>query len=106
MMRATMVMRILALLFSAIGVYELLQLVNIEIVRFLPVQASGPEGGMIVAAMALTFGSAAAMIALLFAFANFRRAQNQRSSRLLLAWCSLVPIGFVAVFLYAYTHRV
>ncbi len=67
--------------------------------------AAGPEGGLIVAGMALMFGSAAAAIALALAFVQFRRAQTANSSRLLLAWCSLVPLGFVAVFVYAYVHR-
>jgi len=99
-------MRILALIFSAIGIYELLQLVNVEVVRFMPVHASGPEGGLIVAGMALLFGTAASVIALMLAFIQFRRAQGERGARLLLAWCSLVPLGFITVFVYAYAHGV
>ena len=105
MMRAAMLMRILALIFSVIGVYELLQLVNVEVVRFLPVHSHGLEDGMIVASIALLFGSAASAIALMCAFVLFRRDQSKTSSQLLLAWCGLVPVGFVAVFIYAYVHR-
>ena len=104
MMRAAMLMRILALIFSAIGIYELLQLVNVEVVRFMPVHSHGLEDGMIVASMALIFGSAAAVIALLLAFVLFRRDQSKPSSRLLLAWCSLVPVAFVGVFIYTFIH--
>jgi len=104
-MRLVVPMRILALIFSAIGVYELLQLVNIEVIQFMPTHATGPEGGLIVAGMALMFGSAASAIALALAFKLFQRDKTNRGSRLLLGWCSLVPLGFVAVFIYTYIHR-
>ncbi|HEV2694340.1 MAG TPA: hypothetical protein VG347_15715 [Verrucomicrobiae bacterium] len=99
-------MRILALIFSAIGIYELLQLVNVEVYHFLPVRSHSFEDGLIVASMALIFGSAASVISLLFASAQFRRDKNRRSSQLLLVWCSLVPAGFIIVFLYTYAAAV
>lgn len=89
-------MRIAALIFSLMGFFGLLMLVNVEIYRFMPA-SSGPEGGLIDGALGFVFGGTASLIALLFAFLNFRRVRSARFSRLLLAWCCLVSLGFVFV---------
>lgn len=93
-------MRILALIFSAISFYGLLQLVNVEIYQFIPVHSYGSEGGLIVAAMALMFGGGAALVALLFAFLHYRRTRSSVFSRYLMAWCWLVIFGFIGVLAY------
>jgi hypothetical protein len=90
-------------MFSAISFYGLLQFFNVEVYQFIPVRSHGPEDGMIVAAMALMFGGGASLVALLFAFLHHRRARS-RGSRLLLSWCSLVPLGFIAIFIYSYAY--
>ena len=92
-------MRIAALIFSLISFCGLLMLVNVEVYRFMPV-SSGPEGGLIDGALGFVFGGIASLIALLFAFLHFRRARSARFSHVLLAWCCLVSLGFVFVFLH------
>ena len=95
----TRIMRISALIFSLISFYGLLTLVNVEVYHFMPA-SSGPEGGLIDAGLGLVFGGTASLIALLFAFLHFLRAQSARPARLLLAWCCLVSLGFVFVLFY------
>jgi hypothetical protein len=92
-------MRALALIFSAISLYGLLLLVNAEILHFMPA-SSGPEGGLIDAALGLVFGGIASLVALLFAFVHFRRARSTRFSRLLLQWCGVVALEFVLVLIH------
>ena len=89
-------MRIAALIFSLISFCGLLMLVNVEVYHFMPA-SSGPEGGLIDGALGFVFGGIASLIALLFAFLHFWRVQSAKSSRLLLAWCCLVLLGFVFV---------
>ena len=97
-------MRVLAFIFSAISFCGLLQFFNVAIYQFIPVRSYGSEGGMIVAAMALMFGGGASLVALLFAFLHYRLTRSDRGSRLLLSWCSFVPLGFIAIFIYSYVH--
>ena len=92
-------MCILGLIFSLLGFYGLLMLVNVEVFRFMPV-SSGAEGGMIDGAIGFVFGGIATLLALAFAILHFRRAQNIKGPRLLLAWCSLVLIGFVVLLIH------
>ena len=94
-------MRTLAVVFSAFGLYGLLKLINVEVYHFMPVGGYGSERGLIEAALGLVFGGGSALIALLFAFLHFRRARSARVSRLLLAWCCFLTLGFVIVFVYA-----
>ena len=89
-------MRIAALIFSLISFCGLLMLVNVEVYHFMPA-SSGPEGGLIDAALGFVFGGIASLVALLFAFLHFWRVRSATSSRLLLAWCCLVSLGFVFV---------
>ncbi len=89
-------MRILALVFSAISVYGLLLLVNVEIFHFMPA-SSGSEGGLIDAGIGLVYGGGASLAALLFAFLHFRRARSARFARLLLLWCGIVTLGFILI---------
>jgi len=90
-------MRIAALLFSLISFCGLLMLVNVEVYHFMPA-SSGPEGGLIDGALGFVFGGSAALIALLLACLRFLRVRSSaNSSRLLLAWCCLVLLGFVFV---------
>ncbi|HTL29916.1 MAG TPA: hypothetical protein VL282_11875, partial [Tepidisphaeraceae bacterium] len=74
-----------------------LNVVNVEVYHFMPV-SPGPEGGLMDAGMGFVFGGIASLIALLFAFLHFWRRQSAKSSRLLLAWCCLVSLGFVFAF--------
>src|SRR2546421_12614022 len=90
------IMRIAAFIFSLISFCGLLMLVNVEVYHFMPA-SSGPEGGLIDGALGFVFGGIASLIALLFAFLHFWRVQSAKSSRLLLAWCCLVLLGFVFV---------
>ena len=99
-------MRIATFIFSLISFCGLLMLVNVEVYHFIPA-SSGPEGGLIDGALALVFGGIAALVALLFAFLHFWRVRSATSSRLLLAWCCLVLLGFVFVLLHMildYSH--
>src|SRR3954471_2176391 len=89
-------MRILALIFSAISFCGLLMLVNVEVYHFMPAR-SGPEGGLIDGAVGFVFGGIASLIAMVLAFLHFLRVRSAKSSRLLLAWCCLVLLGFVFV---------
>jgi hypothetical protein len=97
-------MRVLVFIFSAIGFYGLLQFFNVEVYQFIPVRSYGSEGGLIVAAMALMFGGGASLVALLFALLHYRRARSDRGSRLLLSWCSFMPLCFIAIYIYSYAH--
>ena len=92
-------MRALAIIFSLVGFYGLLMLVDVEIYPFMPGK-SGHEDGMIIGAMGLIYGGIASLIALLFAFLHYRRARSARFSRLLLQWCCLVLLGFILVLIY------
>lgn len=99
-------MRAAAVIFSLISFYGLLTLMNVEVYHFMP-SSSGLEGGLIEGALGLVFGGVTALIALLFSFLHFRRARSAKSSRLLLAWCCLVSLGFVFVLFYmflSYSH--
>jgi len=97
-------MRTLAVIFSAFGLYGLLKLINVEIYHFMPVGGSGSERGLIEAALGLVFGGGSALIASLLAFLHFRCDRNARVSRLLLAWCCFVTLGFVVVAVYVELH--
>lgn len=89
-------MSIAALIFSLIGVWGLLMVVNVEVYHFMAA-SSGPEGGLIDGALGFVFGGIASLIALLFAFLHFRRVRSAKFSRILLVWCCLVVLGFVLV---------
>jgi hypothetical protein len=71
-------------------------LVNVELYHFMPA-SSGPEGGLIDLALGFVFGGIACLVALLLAFIHFIRARNAMFARLLLGWCCLLALGFVAV---------
>ena len=73
-------MRAIAVIFSLFGFYSLLSLTDVEIYHFMPIGASGSERGLIDAAFASIFGSIASIIALLFSFLHFRRAQGADGS--------------------------
>lgn len=92
-------MRLIALLFSALAFYALLRLINVEVYHFMPAANSGPEGGLIDAALAAMFGLGATLVALIFALLHFRKSSRSKSSRLLLGWCGLLLLGFLLVFL-------
>jgi hypothetical protein len=90
---------ILCLIFSLISVWGLLNVVNVEFYRFMPV-SPGPEGGLMDAGLGFVVGGIASLIALLFAFLHFWRRPRAMSSRVLLAWCCLVSLGFVFDYLH------
>jgi len=92
-------MRVLALIFSAISLYGLLLLVNVEIFHFMPA-SPGPEGGLMDAGIGFVFGGAASLVALLFAFLHFCRTRGARFPRLLLLWCGLVTVCFILVYMH------
>jgi hypothetical protein len=92
-------MRIAALIFSLIGSYFLLRRADFAF-QFIPLQASGPEGGLIEIGIDMTFGLGASVLASVLAFIHLlhTRSMASRSSKLsgvLLAWCCLVLLGFV-----------
>ena len=61
-------MGIVAFIFSTLAFYALLRLVNVEIYHFMPTGSSGPEGGLIDAALASLVGLVTSAIALLLSF--------------------------------------
>ena len=91
-------MRAVAVTFSVFGFWAFLRLVNVEIYHFMPLGASGSEGGLIDAALASIFGLIASIIALIFSFLHFRRAQGIKSARVLLGWSGFLLLGFLMIF--------
>lgn len=97
---ARLIMRITTLIFSLIGFYGLLRLINVEIYQFMPMGTPGPESGLIEAALAMMFGGISSLIALVLAFVHFLRHRKSLASRWLLAWCCLLILGFVIVLIH------
>ena len=92
-------MRAIGVIFSIFGFYALLRLANVEIYQFMPIGAYGPEGGLIDAALASIFGLIASILALVFSFLHFRRAQGVKSARALLWWSGFLLLGFLMIFI-------
>ena len=97
-------MRLLALLLSVVGFASLLSLTNLTVYHFMPSNSKGPEGGLIDAALALILGGGASVLALLFAGLHWRGAREAKGSRMLLAWCMLLPVGFIIVLICAHAR--
>jgi len=60
----------------------------------MPLGASGSEGGLIDAALASIFGLIASIIALIFSFLHFRRAQASRVPECFSAGTAFLLLGF------------
>ena len=93
-------MKAVAIILSSIAFFLLLYFANVEM-HFMPLHVSGPESGLIEGAFSCVFGGGASLLALLFASVPFFRSTKDRSARWVLAWCSLVFLGFIAVFIVA-----
>jgi hypothetical protein len=90
-------MRIISLFFSAVGFYLLLRFIDV-FYPFFPLQAPGPEGGLIEVAIDMIFGSIAALIALIFATIHFFRTPRTWITRVILIWPCVLILGFLTMF--------
>ena len=89
-------MRIPAVILSVVGLLLLFVVADLRW-GFVRLPVVGFESGLIVASLALFAGIAVSAVATQFAFLQLRRASDSASSRLLLAWCCVLLLGFVLI---------
>jgi hypothetical protein len=91
-------MRRLAIILLAIGVIALGLFADLNIWPILPLHLGSPGSALSASNIALFGGLAATIGATVLAFCNFWAARQATSSRLLLAFCLLLLVGFALMF--------
>jgi hypothetical protein len=91
-------LRIAAGIFSAIALWALVRLLNLEF-HFIPMPIYGVEGGLIELALDMMFGSIAALAALVLAVIHLRLSRGSRGAKWLVGWCGLLVVAYLGVFI-------
>ncbi len=92
-------MRIVAVIFSAVGLYFLLRRLDLYF-QIIPLHVYGSEGGLVEIGTDMILGVGASTMAAVLAFVYLVRTRAagggfKTSAVILLAWCCLLLMGFI-----------